>query len=67
MNHEPKKEVKKYLEAHKTITPLQALDECRCYRLSGVIYRLRKEGMNIITEEPESGRYAVYRYIPESA
>jgi len=39
-----------YLQTHKTITSLQAINEFGVTRLSHVIYSLKKEGHNIYTE-----------------
>lgn len=50
-----------HLQKYGSITPLQALDYYRIYRLSSIIQRLRKEHV-IATEKPISGEYAVYRY-----
>lgn len=45
------KDIKRYLETHKRgITSLQAFEMFGATRLSSIIYRLRREGMNIETE-----------------
>ena len=52
------------LKAGKRITPMDALNDYGCFRLSGRIYDLRQEGHNIIaeTKASESGaRFAEYR------
>lgn len=52
-------DVKKYLETHKKgLTSLEAIDLFGATRLSGIIFVLRKSGMNITTEEKlVSNRY----------
>ena len=42
--------VREHLLSGKTLTPLEALADFRCYRLSAVIYDLRKEGLPIETK-----------------
>ena len=56
-----------YMMEHGSITPLEALRECRCYRLSGRIKNLRDDGYDIVTdrveyinEEGEPRHYARY-------
>ena len=44
-----KARIKAYLLENGFITPLIAEKIFHCHRLAAVIYRLRKEGMNIIT------------------
>lgn len=39
-----------HLKDFGSITPLQALDEYACYRLSAQIFKLRDEGHDIETE-----------------
>ena len=38
-----------HLHLHGKITPLEALSEYGCYRLSAVIFNLRDEGYPIVT------------------
>ncbi len=53
------------MELEGRITPLQALRLYGCYRLSDAIYKLRKRGMDITTEEAQDGgNYAVYTFLP---
>lgn len=62
-------EIKKYLETHKKgLTSLEAINMFGATRLSGIIFVLRKNGMNIITEDKLVGnryggvsRVAVYK------
>lgn len=42
--------IKKYLLNGKKLTPLQALRMFGCFRLSGRIYDLKKEGLKIKTD-----------------
>lgn len=44
-----KERIKHYLVNNGSITPIIAERLYHCHRLAAVIYRLRKEGMNIIT------------------
>lgn len=46
-----KKLVLAHLKAYGSITPLTALQEYGCFRLSHIIYVLKKEGYVIDTEE----------------
>lgn len=45
-----KEQIKKYLLSRKTITPIQALNKFGCFRLAAVIYKLKNEGLKIVTE-----------------
>ena len=45
-----KLEVLKYLKTHKGITPYIAFERFGITRLADIIYRLRDEGWDIITE-----------------
>ena len=45
-----KEQIKKYLLSKKTITPIQALNKFGCLRLAAVIYKLKNEGLKIMTE-----------------
>jgi hypothetical protein len=42
------------LLAGLSITPLEALNRYGCFRLAAVVYKLRKEGHKIITEDVTS-------------
>lgn len=57
--------VREHLLSGKTLTPLEALADFRCYRLSAIIYDLRKEGLPIETEIL-TNRFARY-YIEPAA
>ena len=43
------KQIKNYLLNGNKITPLEALQKFGSFRLSAIIYNLKKEGMNIKT------------------
>jgi len=53
-----------HLKKHHTITPREALMDLNVYRLSDVIFKLRNQGVPIVTnmrENPETGaQYGVY-------
>ena len=52
----------KFLEVHRSITPLFALRELGIYRLSDTVYKLRNQGYDIRTyREPVSTRYGTAR------
>jgi hypothetical protein len=58
-----KEQIKKYLLSRKTITPIQALNKFGCFRLAAVIYKLKNEGLKIVTEMEynKNKQYAKYR------
>jgi len=68
--------LKEYLETHKSITPLQSWNELGIYRLSAVVFDLKKEGCNIVTgrakvrnkwgEVCEVGEYSLVRPEPSN-
>lgn len=68
MDNSTQNDILLHLQKHGSITPLDALWEYGCYRLSSVINRLRRD--HIITTEPTEGktkhgkttRYATYCY-----
>ena len=45
-----KSEVLRYMQTHKGITSIQAIDKFGATRLSDIIFRLRKDGYEIETE-----------------
>jgi hypothetical protein len=63
-------EIRKHLQAGHSLTGLEAIDLYQVYRLSSVINRLRKEGLEIetsmITANDGKTIYAKY-WIPISA
>lgn len=48
-NYKQTKRLLKYLEIHGTITPIIAWNTLGIYRLSDVVYKLRKKGYTIAT------------------
>lgn len=46
-----KSEVLKYMQTHAGITSIQAIEKFGATRLSDIIFRLRKEGYEIETEQ----------------
>ena len=59
--------VKTHLLDGQSITPLEALDLFGCFRLAALIHILRKEGMNIKTENVSKNgkRFAQYSLTEE--
>jgi len=60
----------RYLEKHKTINPLESWQSLGIYRLSDVVFRLKKDGYDIRTEKisvnnqfGESCRVAKYHLV----
>ena len=52
---------KRYLDMNGEITPLEALEAFGCFRLSAIIFDLRRDGWNIRTDINEGKKkYAVY-------
>ena len=47
------------------ITPLDALNECGCFRLGSRIFDLKAEGMDIKTRRAKGKNYAQYYLIAE--
>jgi hypothetical protein len=48
--HTQQQKVLRHLESGREITPLDALEQYGCFRLSAVIWNLRDEGYNIKTK-----------------
>lgn len=46
-----KTEILKYMQTHRGITSLQAIEKFGATRLSDIIFKLRKEGYEIETEQ----------------
>lgn len=53
MKESKKNDVLKHLKRYKSITSMTAFEKYGATRLSAIIFNLRKEGWNIITEEIE--------------
>ena len=60
-----KEAILRHLQSGKTITPLEALELYRCYRLSARIRELRDEGYKIKSENVKQGKktFASYELI----
>lgn len=56
-------EVKRHLQRGKSITGLQAIEKFDVYRLSSIINRLRKSGMEIRTSLMGETNYAKYHLV----
>ena len=55
-----------YLEKYGSITPLEALSAFNSFRLSALIFQLRKDGYIITTKLNEDGaHYAIYTLLRE--
>jgi hypothetical protein len=50
-----KQAIKKHLEGGGAITPLEALHYYGCFRLADIIFKLKKEGLDIVTNIVENG------------
>jgi hypothetical protein len=60
-----KEQIKKHLLSKKSITPIQALNKFGCLRLAAVIYKLKNEGLKIMTEIEynKKKQFAKYRLV----
>lgn len=72
MEKSQKQLILEFLQAHGSITPMDAINHCRrCFRLAARIADLRAEGHNIITDDRDADgnpvNYAIYRLKEESA
>ena len=58
------KNILAHLVQHKTITPLEAINQYGCFRLSAVIFNLKKDGHEIETQiiKKNKKRFAQYIY-----
>ena len=59
-----KKRILEYLKQGKSVTPIDALNLCGCFRLADVVFRLKKDGYDITTKmvPNTSGKlYASYK------
>ena len=58
-----KEQILYYMKRGNSITPIDALNKYGCFRLSAVIYDLKKEGYNIQTtmvNNPNGKKFAKY-------
>jgi|TARA_R100001086_G_scaffold238074_2_gene162563 hypothetical protein len=62
------KNILAHLQQHKSITPLEALNQYGCFRLAAVILNLKKDGHNIVTHiiKKNKKRFAQYHYASET-
>lgn len=58
-------QIKEYLLAGNSITPIEALNMFGAFRLAAIIFKLKEQGLNIKTEMvyEEDKRYAKYSII----
>tara|TARA_R100001591_G_scaffold21072_1_gene30036 strand:+ start:1203 stop:1457 length:255 start_codon:yes stop_codon:yes gene_type:complete len=58
------KNILAHLVQHRTITPLEALNQYGCFRLSAVIFNLKKDGHDITTiiKRYKKKKFAEYHY-----
>lgn len=70
MKKTQEEKVLEYLKKHRTITPYQALDLFGCFRLASIIFRIKEDGHEVITQlimkvdaDGETMKYAKYNYI----
>ena len=64
MNNTQLEQILEHLKQGKSITPIEALEQYGCFRLSAVILKLRKQGYDIVThnERNKSGIGTHARY-----
>ena len=64
MNNTQLEQILEHLKQGKSITPIEALEQYGCFRLSAVILKLRKQGCDIVThnERNKSGIGTHARY-----
>ncbi|MBE6244241.1 MAG: hypothetical protein E7108_01800 [Bacteroidales bacterium] len=60
MKKTQQEQVREILMTKGSITPLEALNICGCFRLGSIIHRLRKEGMDIKTEDERNAKGNIY-------
>ena len=55
----------RYMQTHRSITALDALKLCGCFRLAAIIWLLREDGYDIETRLVGEGskKYAEYRLV----
>lgn len=64
MNNSKEQQILNHLKQGKTISPIEALEQYGCFRLSAAIYRLKTKGYDITThnERNSSGTGTHARY-----
>ena len=69
MNNTQLEQILEHLKQGKNITPIEALEQYGCFRLSAVILKLRKQGYDIVTHYERNksgiGRHARYELVKE--
>lgn len=62
-----KDEVENVLKNGQSITPIEALNKFGAFRLSAIIFDLREEGLDIVTNmiQGTNNRYAEYKLVSE--
>ena len=63
MKKSQKEQILDYLHEHGSITPMEALSEIGCFRLSGRIFELKAEGHDIQTEQMFRNGKVFARYV----
>lgn len=59
------KQILAYIDLHGSITPLEALEYCGCFRLSARIKDLRDDGYSIVTVREKKNGKSYARYFLE--
>ena len=69
MSESQNKQILEYLEIGNKITPLEALYQFGCFRLSSRIFDLRQKGHHIITEKKkvDGKTFAEYELVKEKS
>ena len=71
MNNTQLEQILEHLKQGKSITPIEALEQYGCFRLSAVILKLRKQGYDIVTHHDRNssgiGSHARYELIKQVA
>ena len=69
MNNTQEQQILNHLEQGKSITPIEALELCGCFRLSAAIHRLKIKGYDIVTHHERNaknaGTHARYELVRE--
>tara|TARA_R110001592_G_scaffold222996_1_gene478361 strand:+ start:308 stop:547 length:240 start_codon:yes stop_codon:yes gene_type:complete len=60
------KQVKHYLESGGKLTPIDALDKFRCFRLAAVVHNLREGGLDVKTKIVKNGKKSYAEYYLEN-
>jgi hypothetical protein len=60
------KQIKHYLESGGRLTPIDALDKFKCFRLAAVVHNLREEGVKVKTKIIKNGKKSYAEYYLEN-